>query len=54
MAQDKSQDYNDINRPITREEVKYVTYKLKNNKDSSPGNIPNDLLKHGGKIWYKA
>ena len=47
-AQDKSQDYNDINRPITREEVKDVTHKLKNNKSSSPENIPNELLKHGG------
>ena len=35
-AQDKPQDYNDINRPITREEVNDVTYKLKNNKSSSP------------------
>ena len=47
-TQDTSQDYNDINRPITREEVKDVTYKLKNNKSSSPENIQNELLKHGG------
>ena len=49
-TQDKSQHYNDINRPITREEVKDVTYKLKNNKSSSPENIPNELLKHGGQM----
>ena len=45
---DESQDNNDINRPITLEEVKDVMYKLKNNKSSSPENISNELLKHGG------
>ena len=46
---DESQDNNDINRSITLEEVKDVMYKLKNNKSSSPENIPNELLKHDGR-----
>ena len=45
---DRLHEGENINNPITHQEITDVLKKLKNNKSASPEDIPNELLKHGG------
>ena len=45
---DRLHEGENINNPITHQEITDVLKQLKNNKSASPEDIPNELLKHGG------